>query len=111
MGKNTLHLIGLEERGKIALKQKMSRGRRVAWFDNTPPCLVGVEACVGVYHLTHELIALGQEGDVVGHLQLLGDMPSGAIENEDRVGAGSDGLGDLLEINLHGRRARATRRR
>lgn len=31
-------------------------------------------------------------------------VPSGAVENEDRVGTGSDGLGDLTQMDLHGSR-------
>ncbi len=31
-------------------------------------------------------------------------MPSGAIEEEDGMGAGSDHLGDLLQRHLHGSR-------
>ena len=38
-GKNTLHLIGVDEGGKFVLK-KMSRGWLVARFANLRPCLI-----------------------------------------------------------------------
>ena len=43
-GKNTLHLIGLDEKGAIVLREKVSRTRMTARFVNVPPCLIGIEA-------------------------------------------------------------------
>jgi transposase len=37
-GKNTLHLIGLDEKGAIVLREKVSRGRIVARLANAPRC-------------------------------------------------------------------------
>ena len=36
-GKNTLHIIGLDERGAIVLREKISRARIAARFMNLPP--------------------------------------------------------------------------
>ena len=47
IGKNSFHIVGLDERGAIVLRQKWSRGQVEARFANMPPCLVGMEACVG----------------------------------------------------------------
>jgi hypothetical protein len=30
-------------------------------FENRPPCLTGMEACVGAHHLSHGLRRLGHE--------------------------------------------------
>ena len=49
IGKNTFHLVGLDKRGAIVLRQKLSRGQVAARLANTPPCLVGMEACVGAH--------------------------------------------------------------
>ena len=43
-GKNTLHMIGLDEKGTIVLREKVSRGRVAARLVNVPPCLIGIEA-------------------------------------------------------------------
>src|SRR6201995_5647065 len=43
-GKNTLHMIGLDEKGAIVLLEKVARTRIAARFVNLPPCLVGIEA-------------------------------------------------------------------
>ena len=47
IGKNTFHLVGLDERRSIVLRRKFSRGQVAARLANMAPCLVGMEACVG----------------------------------------------------------------
>src|ERR1700756_3827773 len=61
IGKNSFHTVGLDRRGAIALRQKWSRGQVEARFANLPPCLVGMEACVGAHHLSRKLQALGHD--------------------------------------------------
>jgi transposase len=39
----------------IVLRQKWSRGQVEARFANMPPCLIGMEACVGAHHLSRKL--------------------------------------------------------
>jgi len=59
IGKNSFHVVGLDERGAIVLRQKWSRSQVEARFANMPPCLVGMEACVGAHHLSRKLNSLG----------------------------------------------------
>ena len=61
IGKNSLHVIGLDQRGTIVLCQQWSRGQGEAHFANLPLCLVGMEACVGAHHLSRKLTALGHD--------------------------------------------------
>ena len=61
IGKNSFHVIGLDKRGAIVLRQKWSRGQVEARLANTPPCLIGMEACVGAHHLSRKLQALGHD--------------------------------------------------
>jgi transposase len=65
IGKNTFHLIGLNARGVIVLRQKLSRGQVTRRLANMPPCLVGMEACVGAHHLSRQLLALGHDVKLV----------------------------------------------
>ena len=44
-------LIALDDRGAIVLRQKWSHSQVEARFANMPPCLIGMEACVGAHHL------------------------------------------------------------
>jgi transposase len=60
-GKNTLHMIGLDEKGAIVLREKVSRTRIAARFVNVPPCLIGIEAGMASHHVARELVALGHE--------------------------------------------------
>jgi len=39
IGKNSFHVVGLDQRGAIVLRQKWSRGQVEARFANMPPCL------------------------------------------------------------------------
>ena len=61
IGKNSFHIVGHDERGAIVLRQKWSRGQVEARFANMPPCLVGMEACVGAHHLSRKLRTLGHD--------------------------------------------------
>ena len=61
IGKNTFHVIGLDGRGAIVLRQKWSRGQVEVRLANMPPCLIGMEACVGAHHLSRKLQALGHD--------------------------------------------------
>jgi transposase len=61
IGKNSFHVVGLDARGAIALRQKWSRGQVETRLANMPPCLIGMEACVGAHHLSRKLKALGHD--------------------------------------------------
>ena len=61
IGKNTFHLIGLDKVGAIVLRQKLSRSQVDTRLANMPPCLIGMEACVGAHHLSRQLKALGHD--------------------------------------------------
>jgi transposase len=56
IGKNSFHVVGLDQRGAIVLRQKWSRGQIEARLSNVPPCLIGMEACV-----SRKLTALGRD--------------------------------------------------
>jgi transposase len=61
IGKNSFHVVGLDECGAIVLRQKWSRGQVKARFANMPPCLIGMEACVGAHHLSRQLQRFGHD--------------------------------------------------
>ncbi len=45
----------------VVLRQKWSRGQVETRPANMPPCLIGMEACVGAHHLSRRLKALGHD--------------------------------------------------
>ena len=60
-GKNTLHLVSLDDKGAIILREKVSRGRITARLVNVPPCLIGIEAGMATHYMSRELLALGHQ--------------------------------------------------
>ena len=61
IGKNSFHLVGHDQRGAIVLRQKWSRQQGETRLANLPPCLIGMEACVGAHHLSRKLKLLGHD--------------------------------------------------
>src|SRR5215204_3769402 len=61
IGKNSFHIVGHDDRGAIVLRQKWSRSQVEARFANMPPCLIGMEACVGAHHLSRKLQGFGHD--------------------------------------------------
>jgi transposase len=61
IGKNSFHIVGQNQRGAVVIRQKWSRGQVEARLANLPPCLIGMEACVGAHHLSRKLQALGHQ--------------------------------------------------
>jgi transposase len=61
IGKNSFHVVGQDKRGAIMLRQKWSRGQLATRLANLPPCLIGMEACVGAHHLGRKLRMLGHD--------------------------------------------------
>jgi transposase len=61
IGKNTFHLVGLDQRGAIVLQLKTSREQLERRLANLPRCLVGMEACSGAHHIGRQLAALGHD--------------------------------------------------
>ena len=61
MGKTTLHMIGLDARGAIVLRERVSRGRIASRLANVPPCLIGIEAGMATLYVARELTELGHD--------------------------------------------------
>jgi transposase len=61
VGKNTLHLVGVDEAGLPAVKKKLRRKQVLTYFANLPACLVAMEACGGSHYWAREIGKLGHE--------------------------------------------------
>jgi transposase len=55
---DSFHVVGHDACGVMVLRQKWSRGQMEARLANIPPCLIGLEACVGAHHLSRKLASL-----------------------------------------------------
>ena len=61
IGKNTFHLVGVDQSDLPALKKKLRRNQVLAWFANLPACLVAMEACGGSHYWAREIGQLGHD--------------------------------------------------
>lgn len=55
LGKNVFHVVGLNERGAIALKRRLTRTQLGVLVGNLPRCVVGMEACPGSHYMARRL--------------------------------------------------------
>src|SRR5262245_54057419 len=61
IGKNTFHLVGLDRRGAIVMRTKVSRNQLVRRLVNLPSCLLGLEAGSGSHHIARHIQLLGHD--------------------------------------------------
>src|ERR1700720_476868 len=54
-------MIGLDPRGAIVLREKVSRGRITSRLANLPPCFIGIEAGMATHYVARELAVLGHD--------------------------------------------------
>ena len=76
-----------QARGASFLRLKLSRTQLEAELANLPPCLVGMEACVGIYHLSRRLKTLGH--DQAKCREICQGFPQGQQERFRDAGAAS----------------------
>jgi transposase len=61
IGKNVLHLVGLDRDGRVLLRRRITRPSLLKLLANASPCLIGMEASCGSHDLARALIALGHD--------------------------------------------------
>lgn len=61
LGKNWIHLVGLDGQGRMVLRRRVRRQQLLALTANMPSCLIGMEACNGAHYLGRALQAQGHE--------------------------------------------------
>lgn len=59
LAKSVFQIHGVDERGKVVLKKQLKRHQVLGFFSNTPPCLIGMEACSGAHFWARRLEAQG----------------------------------------------------
>jgi transposase len=61
IAKNVFQVHGVDARGRVVLRKRLSRATVLAFFANLPRCLIGLEACGGAHYWARELSGLGHE--------------------------------------------------
>lgn len=59
LAKNVFQIHGVNAREEVEVRKKLSRQQMLPWFQNLPPCLIGMEACAGAHYWARELMKLG----------------------------------------------------
>ena len=59
LAKNVFQVHGVDSQGKAVLRKTLKREQMAAFFANTPPCLIGMEACGSAHHWARKLQGLG----------------------------------------------------
>jgi transposase len=61
IAKSVFHVHGVDAGGNVVVRQRLARGRVLAFFEKIAPCLVGIEACGSSHYWAREIIARGHE--------------------------------------------------
>ncbi len=61
IAKNVFQVHGVDEHGKTVIRKQLKRAELLPFFAQTPPCLVGIEACAGSHDWARRLRALGHD--------------------------------------------------
>jgi transposase len=61
LGKSIFHLVGVDGRGQVVVRKKLSRTQLLRFTVNLQPCLVGMEASCGANYLGRQLAAQGHD--------------------------------------------------
>ena len=71
LAKSSFQLHGINEKGEIVLRKKVSRTQLSLRIANLPACLIGMEACGGANYWAREFIKLGHEVKLISPCKTL----------------------------------------
>ena len=61
IAKSVFQVHGVDAAGQMVVRRQLKRRQVIAFFQQLPPCLVGIEACASSHYWSRELQALGQQ--------------------------------------------------
>src|SRR5258708_21759471 len=59
LSRMVLQFIGVDAAGPMVFRRQLKRPRVMEFFQNLPPCLIGIEACASSHYWSRELQVLG----------------------------------------------------
>jgi transposase len=59
IAKSVFQVHGVDAEGNVVIRRQLKRRYVLTFFENLPPCLVGIEACASSHHWSRELQGLG----------------------------------------------------
>jgi transposase len=63
LAKNVFQVRCVDAEGSVVFRRQLRRSRMLPFFENLPPCLVGMEACATAHHWAREIEALGMRSN------------------------------------------------
>jgi len=61
IAKNVFQVHAIDGDETVVMRKQLRRGQVVQFFQDLPPCLVGLEACATAHHWARELTKLGHK--------------------------------------------------
>ena len=61
LAKDVFQVHGISENGRVIFNKAIKRAKLLAFFENLPPCIVGMEACGSSHHWGRTLRKLGHD--------------------------------------------------
>ena len=61
LAKNVIQVHGVDHEGKKRLARLLKREKMIEFFQNQPPCLIGMEACASSHFWARTLMAMGHQ--------------------------------------------------
>jgi transposase len=59
IAKRVFQVHGVDDRGRVVVRKKLSRSELLEWFGKIAPCLIGIESCATSTYWAHEIGKLG----------------------------------------------------
>jgi transposase len=59
IAKSVFRVHGVDAAGQVVMRRQLRRRHVLAFFQNLPPCLIGIEACASSNHWSRDLGAYG----------------------------------------------------
>src|SRR6202167_5373226 len=61
IAKSVFQVNGVDSSGQVVVRRQLKRRQVFGFFQELPPCLIGIEACASSHHWSRELQALGHD--------------------------------------------------
>lgn len=65
LGKTTIHVVGLDDRGQPVVRKKLTRTGLFRFLANLAPCRVAMEACAGSHHVARKAEAMSHRAVIL----------------------------------------------
>jgi len=65
IGKDTFHIVGFDDAGRLVLRRKIKRLALEQTFERLPRCVVGMEACLSAHFVSRTLNRMGFEPRII----------------------------------------------